>query len=91
MQWPDGWEQIAPDERLALEAELEREVGRGHSLYSCPVEAIARRHDCDDVLFAVAGTSTVAVVHLSYSKADVLWPQTQTFSSLEAWMEQRQP
>ena len=89
MQWPDGWEQLAPDERQALEAELKREVTPGHRLHPVDVTALARRHDCDDVLFGLNGSALVAVVHLSYrQEADALLPQTQIFSSLEAWEEQ---
>ncbi len=90
MQWPDGWEQIAPDKRQALEAELKREAAPGHLLHSVDVTALARRNDCDDVLFGLNGSASVAVVHLSYGKAEALWPQTQVFSSLEQWKEEEQ-
>ena len=90
MQWPDGWEQLAPDERQALEAELRREVTPGHLLYSADVTALARRNDCDDVLFSLNGSASVAVVHLSYGKElEGLWPHTQLFSSLERWKDQQ--
>lgn len=88
MQWPDGWEQIVPDERQALEAELKREATLGHLLYSVDVSALARHYDCDDVLFGLNGLASVAVVHLSYGKLNAPWPQTQIFSSLEAWRGQ---
>ncbi len=90
MQWPDGWVQLTPDERSALEAVLEREVAPGHLLYSVDVSALARRYDCDDVLFGLNGSASVVVVHLSYGEANALWPQTQMFGSLEAWQEQEQ-
>ena len=88
MQWPTGWEQISPDERQALEVELRREDAPGHPLHSVAVSALARRYDCDDVLFGLSGSASVAVVHLSYGEADALWPHTQFFSSLKEWAKQ---
>ena len=88
MKWPLNWEPVAPGAKQALEAELRREVTPGHLLYSVPVEAIARRVDCDDGLFAVAGASAVAVVHLSYSpQIEPLWPDTQVFDNLAHWQK----
>ncbi len=92
MQWPDVWEQVAPNARQALEAELQREVAPGHLLYSVDVSALARRNDCDDMLFSLNGSTSVAVVHLSYgNNTDILWPHTQFFSSLKEWKKQQQP
>ncbi len=88
MEWPPNWESVIPEAKQPLEAELRREAMPGHPLYSVAVQAIARRQDCDDVLFAVAGASVVAVVHLSYSpQTSLLWPATQIFKSLTDWME----
>lgn len=36
-----------------MERELNRELSPGHPLFGLPVETLARRHDCDDVLFAL--------------------------------------
>ena len=48
--------------------ELLREVGVGHPLHGLPVRTLARRQDCDDVLFAIEdGTERVAVVHLTWT------------------------
>ncbi len=89
MQWPLNWEPVMPEAKQALEAELKREVRRGRPLYFVPVEAIARRDDCDDALFFLNGSSAVAVVHLSYSvEEDPLWPHTQVFGSPSGWAEQ---
>ncbi len=88
MKWPLNWEPVILEAKQALEAELRREITRGHPLYSVSVEAIARRQDCDDVLFAFATTSAVAVVHLSYrAEASADWPDTALFSSLAEWSE----
>ncbi len=89
MEWPLNWEPVTPEAKRALEAELKREVRRGHPLYSVPVEAVARRDDCDEVLFSLDGSSAVAVVHLSYSlEKDSSWPHTQAFDSHEEWRVQ---
>ena len=92
MQWPESWEEIMPNEQKALEAELKREVTLGHLLYNVSVTAVARRRDCDDVLFATVGSSSVAVVHLSYGEeANPLWPHTRFFGSLGEWKEISEP
>lgn len=88
MQWPEPWEETTPSVQKALEAELQRELIQGHPLYHVSVRAIARHSGCDDVLFAVAGLYSVAVVHLSYSKeVNMLWPCTQFFGSVREWRE----
>jgi hypothetical protein len=73
--------------------ELAREVGPQHVLRGKKARAIARRQDCDDVLFALEdGTSACAVVHLTYSRreeSDPRWPSTEIFSSLEEWHAKR--
>ncbi len=92
MKWTEVWEETTQDEQKALEAELKREVILGHPLYNMSVSAIARRTDCDDVLFAVAGSSSVAVVHLSYGvETNPFWPPTQFFGSLDEWKERYKP
>ncbi len=86
MQWPEGWEQVPPNTQQALEAELRREISSGHPLYAANFQAIARRGDCDDVMFALDGSSTVAVVHLSYGmETGADWPHTQLYGSLGEW------
>ncbi len=88
MQWPELWEEITANAQQALEAELRHEVSPEHPLYDVSVKAMARRQDCDDVLFAVIGSPSVAVVHLSYSEeAGALWPHTQFFGNFVEWKE----
>lgn len=73
--------------RQALEVELRREVSQGHTLYSVPAEAIARRIDCDDVLFALTNSPAVALVHLSYrSETSADWPHAKVFGSRDEWL-----
>ncbi|HTN04160.1 MAG TPA: hypothetical protein VL132_19875 [Planctomycetaceae bacterium] len=70
-------------------AELQRELVPGHVLFGAPVMAVARRQDCDDVLFAIRdGTERMAEVHLTWHReTDPRWPRTVLFPSMEAWME----
>jgi hypothetical protein len=50
----------------ALVAELKRELSPQHVLFGRGAVAIARRKDCDDVLFRLDDGS-VAIVHLTWS------------------------
>jgi hypothetical protein len=74
-----------------LEKQLRREVALGHPLHSRRVRAIARRQDCDDVLFVgMDDRHLVAVVHLTWASQTVVppFPSTKFFSSFEEWVEQ---
>ena len=91
MQWPEPWEPITPKMQQTLQAELKREVSPGHPLHSVSAKAIAHRFDCDDVLFSIEGSASVAVVHLSYGEeVSPAWPHTQIFSSLSEWKMQQE-
>jgi hypothetical protein len=85
MEMLDPWYE---DRNPALGQELRSETCQGHVLYELPVSPLARRQDCDDILFALEdGTGRVAVVHLTYSKeTDPFWPRTELFPSLVAWL-----
>jgi hypothetical protein len=76
----------------AMERELRRELASGHPLFGLPVKAVARRQDCDDVLFALRdGTGRVAVVHLTWTQSSPErppWPVTTLFANLEAWPDE---
>lgn len=88
-QWPEMWEEITPNIQHELEAELKRELFPGHPLWKMTVRAIVRHIECDDVLFTIDNSPSVAVVHLSYShEANPLWPHTQFFNTLSDWHEQ---
>jgi hypothetical protein len=72
--------------------ELYREIGANHALNGKKVSAVARRQDCDDILFLFEGEAGCAVVHLTYRgkiEPDPRWPSTEIFVSLEAWRLQR--
>ena len=89
----EPWLLIEPVFAAAACAELRRELGPYHILKGKSVTALARRQDCDDVLFSIDGAAReCAVVHLTYSRkeeADPAWPFTEVFSSIEAWCTER--
>jgi len=69
--------------------ELKRETSPGHPLHGVSVRTIARRQDCDDVLFKLLdGSGRYAVVHLSFQKEkDPQWPECHLFTGVEDWIE----
>lgn len=73
----------------ALVAELHREVPKGHVLHGKPVEAMGRRQDKDEVLFALQdGTGRLAAVHLTFQvETDASWPRFSMFASEAEWIE----
>jgi len=91
VEWLSPWYSIADNaaQVQAMEAELRRELGRGHPLFGVPVRAVARREDRDDVLFTLEdGTGRVAVVHLTWTYSPPErppWPSTMVFASWEEW------
>ena len=76
---------------VSLAAELAREISARHILFGVPVKAIARRVDCDDVLFELLdGSLRVAVVHLTYAvETDPQWPHTEMFENYEHFASAR--
>ena len=88
----EPWVAIASEQQgRSLEAEVSREIGPHHMLAGKALRALARRGDCDDVLFEAPGLGLV-VVHLAWSgrrKPSDNWPQTEVFSSLEDWKLRR--
>ncbi len=65
--WLEPWRPVGGGD-VGLVEELRREVGAGHLLFGRETEALARRIDCDDVLFATSiPSSPLAVVHLTWS------------------------
>lgn len=77
------------DRNDALAIELKREVPAGHVLRHVGVNALARRHDTDDVLFALQdGSGRVAVAHLTWQiETDPTWPAVTMFQTLSSWLE----
>jgi len=91
VNWLVPWHPVGDDSAqvAGMERELERELSPGHPLFGLPVKTLARRQDCDDVLFALQdGTGRVAVVHLTWTQSPPErppWPGTTLFQSLEIW------
>jgi hypothetical protein len=90
MTWLEPWYSILDnaDQIAGMERQLHAEVPAGHALHSLPVRALARRQDCDDVLFGIEdGTGRVAVVHLTWSSGlqPPDYPRTTIFLSLDEW------
>jgi hypothetical protein len=88
VEWLAPWLCIEhdPSQVRKLEAVLREELAPGHSLYGVPVRAIARRQDCDDVLYALDdGTGRFAVVHLTWKHRPDRppWPWAVMYSSIE--------
>lgn len=72
----------------SLEEELQRELAPGHRLHGREPVAIAKRERTDDVLFALAGTDEVAVVHLTWiGRPDTSpWPSTELYANFDAFL-----
>ncbi len=89
VNWLEPWHPLQGDSIGAFEPELRREAGDGHPLHGVPVRGIGRRHDCDDVLFALEdGTGRVAVVHLTWTSTppeQLPWPRARIWPSVDAW------
>jgi len=88
VDWLTPWH---AEQSLQATVELAREVGPGHLLWQVPVRVLARRQDCDDVLFALEdGTGRVAVVHLTWQiEHDPRWPSIELFDDLEDFRRHR--
>jgi len=82
--WIEPWKPIT-DEAVAsaLLKELARELCPKHHLFQRVTNALARRVDCDDVLFSTTDPERpLAVVHLTWrgqEEPDPIWPITELF------------
>lgn len=85
--WPAGWVAIdSPDDKARIEAELTREMPRGHLLFDEDARVIARRGRRDDFLFELNG-GRLAQVHLTWAiESDPFWPSTKIYSCFEDWI-----
>ena len=84
MNLPPQWVSIDPDESVRFEDEYAAEIAKGHPLYGVPARAIAKREDCDDVLFQLLRhLCEYAVVHLTWSgkeEAPPDWPGFELYA-----------
>jgi len=95
MQWPEPWHDVSDQQEAnGLAGELHRELSKGHPLFGVAVRTLARRHDCDDVLFALEDDSgQVAVVHLTWTMSPperLPWPDCTLYPSLDQWVMQQE-
>jgi hypothetical protein len=86
----EPWFAVTSDDGQ-LQEELAAELGPSHPLRGRAMRAVARRRDCDDVLFvSVDEPHVVAVVHLTYAnrpELDPRFPGTTLFESMQDWIE----
>jgi hypothetical protein len=89
-QYLEPWVSVS-DEVDHLESELRREISPEHPLFKFKTRALARRVDCDDILFEIEShESPFAVVHLTFSGSrenDSHWPYTKFFQSFQEWID----
>ncbi len=85
MNLPAQWVPIDPDTSARFEDEYAVEIAKGHPLYGVPVKAIAKRRDCDDVLFSVLRhLCEYVVVHLTWSGKEEPppdWPKFELYAN----------
>jgi len=86
--WPEPWESFEDSETgNALARELKKELSDQHILFGISVKPIAKRKDCDDVLFELLdGSHRLANVHLTWSHQPEPYancPQTTIFRDWE--------
>src|ERR1044071_4516288 len=89
IQWREPWKPLPVDQWPGTIAELHREMCPAHVLFARSVQPVARREDCDDVLFYHGETAPqFAVVHLTYAReTEPEWPCTTLFDTLDAWIK----
>jgi hypothetical protein len=89
---PEPWQLVNISDRVLFHAELRRELSPGHPLHELPIGAVARRTDCDDILFQLEDdTDRVAVTHLTWRgqpEQDTDWPSVTFYPSLAVWFEE---
>jgi hypothetical protein len=91
IHFTDPWHTVDDSQVQALDAELQRELSPEHLLFGQPVSAVARRRDCDDVLFRFGRSpERYAVVHLTGAgkrETSSKWPTTKIYASLDQFVE----
>lgn len=94
MEWLIPWQPVVYDaaQMAGLAEQLSRELAVGHPLYGLPMRTLARRQDCDDVLFAIDdGSGRVAVVHLTWTRnlpERPPYPWAILYPNFTAWVDE---
>lgn len=79
---PPPWVRLPPETRL--EVELHREMCDAHPLRFLDPKSVARRQDCDDVLFTLSD-GRLAIVHLTWRReTNPNWP---AYTIVSDWSE----
>ncbi|MGI9458058.1 MAG: hypothetical protein ACR2NU_15945 [Aeoliella sp.] len=90
IEWLEPWRPVNAAERQLLEAELRKEIGKGHELFGQHPTIVGRRDDQDDILCEIGDSKTVATVHLTWRtgrEKDPSWPATRVYENIESWIE----
>ena len=81
---PEEWEEITASLCERFEHEYALEIAKGHGLYGVPVRAVAKRKDCDDVLFRLLRhLCKYSIVHLTWSgkeEKNIDFPRFELFA-----------
>lgn len=89
--WLEPWTKTVGGADDSMAQELHREVGVEHVLHGAKVVTVARRIDCDDVLFASDDPAKpLAVVHLTFAQHPEpapRWPDTKIYQGWEDWRD----
>ncbi len=85
INWKKPWIPLSEEESKGVGIELKKEISEKHQLYGVNIRAIAKRIDCDDVLFEIEN-GAFAVVHLTYAQypePDPQWPYTIKYNNVD--------
>lgn len=88
LTWLEPWQPMAAEARNSADSALRRELVAGHPLFGRAAHAVARRIDCDDVLFALEGPAGLAVVNLTHARNRTPEsPHVMLFDSVNEFVE----
>ena len=78
-------DEFPPSNKKAIEEEVNKEILKNHPLYGRNLKTIARREDCDDILFQIENSQKVAYVHLTWSSKKEFsdFPITVIYENIE--------
>lgn len=85
--WVQPWE---PTLSIDFVSELKKEIAPDHWLWNRDIVSVAKRRDCDDVLFYLSdGMPSFVVVHLTWQgqQEKAGFPSMTKYESLTDWIE----